>query len=172
MESGYKRALKKVAEDCVGRSLPGMLRYSPAKPESRVFLAGSFFFRKGVAPNAFVYLVISPASGKDCAYTVLLGWGFGHTIAEHNYLEQFRELGGKIWPTGKYPSGFEQLEVLEGAHAAWGECLPEIEVLQGSYGSVTPEVQDRIVRRSLTAALDRVRKILPTFVAGIQAAAI
>lgn len=170
MESGYKRALKKVAEDCVHRSLPGLRRYKPAKAESRFFLAGSLFFRKEVAPEAFVYLVISPASGTECSFTVLLGWGFGDSIAEQNYLEQFRELGGRIWPTRRYASGFEQLEVLEDAPAAWGESLPAVETLQESHGSATPEVQDAVVRHSLTVALDRTRAVLPTFIAAIQAA--
>jgi hypothetical protein len=115
-------------------------------------------------------LVISPASGRECSFTVLLGWGFGDLIAEHNYLEQFRDLGGRIWPTRRYAAGFEQLEVLEDAPGAWGESLPEVEALQERYGSVTPEVQETVVRHSLTIALDRTRAILPAFIAAIQAA--
>jgi hypothetical protein len=171
MEAGYKRALKKFSTDCVYQSLPGLVPYDPTKAELRTFLGGSLFFRKEIAPEAFVYLVISPASGKECSFTVLLGWGFGDDIAEHNYLEQFRELGGRIWPTRRYLSGFEQLEVLENAKAAWGESLPEVQALQQRYGSVTSEVQDAVVRHSLMAALHRTRAIFPAFVAAIQVAA-
>lgn len=167
MDARYSRVLKRIAGRCVGEVLPDFHRYVASRMEARIFLAGSQFFRKMVLQHSYVYIVISPASGAESAFVVLLGWGFGESLEEHNYLEQFREMGGNIWPTSRYRAGFEQLQVLEGSAAAWGEVLPSVDLWpEGEDGSV--EHIEKVLRDALVGALLRSRTLLGRFAAAIE----
>lgn len=158
MHGEYKKALKKVVLNCAAELLPGFSRYAPEKEESGRMPAGSFVFRRKLECDAFVYVVVSPGRGQEAGYTISLGWSYGSRIEPHNYLEQFRVMDGRVWPTRKFQSGFEQLQVLEGAAAAWGETLPDPSTMPGASSDF-----ELAVAESLSSSMRRAANVLPDF---------
>lgn len=160
MDAICKKELLRVFPVLLRELIPGLEPYPASRQEAITFMAGSRFYRRALSPGVYVYLVLCPGEGRECCFSVDLGWAFGETIAPFNYSDQLRELSPNVGPSPLFQAGFFGLHELEQQPAFWGEEI-----------SVDSEGIEAAVRHAAYGVLSRVRIQLPHFEERLREAA-